>query len=539
MISLAKKDVWAEAERMIGRAQWAAWPPERRESFFRVVKTALESEAVEARKDWRKRMDAALSLRPSREDGEETASRELSEEPSLPDSGREFVLRWRDTPICDDHDAHQAMDVNRNPNPSRTCEEIESEYHALAAEQTGNVIDDERQWEIDHRRKEVLRQSLEIAERLESVGVTAFRDTPYAIYRYAVHSGRVEKLPSFRRIAFIPSVAQSIRAPVVSALEYFLERHPFCRFWTFTSGPRVPICEIRDRIRELHRRLSKLNDAPFMLSAGARLVFRSTEYGTPETADSFDSGGEIDRDDNGRVMLHPHAHCVVWLAKGPLPPKQWAALLKQVWAYWGDHWDEGSTIRNARELCKYVTKPSAILGLSGEELGALAHQTRRLKLVQTMGILAREIRHRADNDLRLVSVAAPDGSGRVRREARDWNKQPRRSRAEKAADAAQRLDPNKKGSDCFMLLARSLPTFCGAGATEPTVTIMATRFNATRAAAMPAVQALVNATAAEWLASLFIRVHTSTPTVRRTRPPPDHESQRRLAMAPEPGGFRP
>lgn len=536
MISLSKKDVLAEAERMIGPEKWAEWRSEQRESFYRIVRRALESEALEQKRDWRKRMDAALSIK-SRD--QETAAREIEEEPVLPEGRETGLIRWRETTLCEDHESHLAGYVTSNPNPLRTCEEIEAEYHALAAEQTGNVIDDERQWEIDHRRKEVLRQSLEIAERLESVGVNAFRETPYAVYRYAVHSCRVEKLPSFRRIAFIPAVAQSIRAPVVSALEYFLERHPLCRFWTFTSGPRCAIPELRDRARELHRRISKLNDAAFMRSAGARIVFRATEFGTPETDESFDSGGEIERDIDGRVMLHPHAHCVVFLEKGPLRPRQWAGLLKNVWTFWGDHWDEGSTIRNARELCKYVTKPSAILDLSAEELAALAHQSRRLKLVQSMGLLARQIRDREEHDLRLVSVAAPDGSGRVRREVRDWNKRPRRSLAQKTADMAQRLDPKKKGSDCFVLLARSLPTFCGAGATEPTVTIMATRFDARRAATMPAVQALVNATAAEWLASLFIRVHTSTPTVRRPKAPPDHESQRRLSLASEPGGFSP
>ena len=80
-------------------------------------------------------------------------------------------------------------------------------------------------------------------------GFDAFRDTPFRVYIIiSVHSGHVEKLPAFRRCMFIPYVAKQVRGPMLSALEYWLERHPFCGgSGHLAAESRVRLPGIRDR----------------------------------------------------------------------------------------------------------------------------------------------------------------------------------------------------------------------------------------------------------------------------------------------------
>lgn len=414
-----------------------------------------------------------------------------------------------------------------SPNPAMDLEEVEREYLALCADETGDTIEDEKQLEIARRRDELEAQSHTMAERLESVGVSAYRETPFSVYHYAIHSRRLVKVPSFRRICLLPYVANSLRGPMVTALEYFLEKNPFCRFWTFTTGRRCRIGEVKVRLKKLHRRISLLNDQKFMRVAGLRIIFRSTELGTPERSENGEiRGGDVERDGAGYVMLHPHAHCVVYPAAGHISRKKWEGVLKQVWKFWKHHWDDAGSIGTARECCKYVTKPGALLKLTPDELGELYRQTYRLKLIQPMAQLADEIGLRAEKRQRLVRKPAPNGEGRIYHVVRDWNRQPQRTKAEKDIDAALKLDRRER-NDCLRVMSRSVPSFCGAGMKEPRVTILTCLWNETAVRAHPLVARLIRETEDAWQAGLYIRVHTCTPTVREA-PPPDSCSQRLL-----------
>lgn len=446
-------------------------------------------------------------------------------------------------PLCHSsdywHNEDGESDQLYSPNPAMDLHEIEQTFLDFASDETGHSTTDEKQREMTDRFEEIERQSHELAERLETVGVNAYRQTPFGLWSYAIHSRTFRKIPTFRRICLLPYVAQMMRGPMVSALEYFLEKHPFCRFWTFTSGKRVPLripangpAEplLRQRIAYLNRRLSQLNAAPFMKAAGLEIVFRSDEFGTPETDELGNlkaDAGSIERDTDGTIWLHVHAHCVVYPKKGFIPPKQWAAILSQVKAFWGHHWDEGGAIQTARECCKYVTKPAEMLKLTPAELGELYRQTRRMKLVQPMGALKKEIAQREFESIRLVKKSAPNGEGRISVEVKNWNRQRRRTTAEKNIEAAAALDAKESG-DFFRVMSRSVPGFCGAGMKECRVIIMASRFDEERVRAHPDVARLIEATADAWQAGLYIRVHTCTPTVRGA-PPPDSCSQRLLA----------
>ena len=380
-------------------------------------------------------------------------------------------------------------------------------YLQHSREETGIAIAPEKIAAKRAEKHNLQQQTHTLAERLEAAGYPCYRAEKWSIWTYGVHSGEIEKLPAFRRICFLPYVAAQLRAPVLQALEAFGQSHPFLRFWTFTSGKRCRLTEVNRRCRQLHRRLSVLNAQAFMHAAGAEIIFRSTELGTPE----FDENGKrrreseagaIERDESGELLFHVHAHCVILLRQA-LPPDKWADLLRAIWSHWGDNWDEGSAIANLREVCKYVTKPAELLRLRPGELAELARQLYRVKLVQPMGALAEEIKRREEDGLTLIRQRTHDGS--VWREVANWNLQGPR---EKNPDKIEQPDV-----DHCAVVARCVPSFCALGIKEPRVVVMGTRFDLRSIVAHPLVERLRRCTAGEWQAGLRIRVHTGTPTV--------------------------
>lgn len=421
------------------------------------------------------------------------------------------------------------------------------QYLAICKERTGECVPEEDSVRVRAASKELLRQSFDIADRMAAAGFDAYRNTPFALWRYYVHSRHVERLPNFRRVMFIPHVAAQCRAPMLSALEFFLERHvaPRPRFWTFTTGVRVRLSGIRDRAKWLHRQLSLLNAQPFMKEAGAEIVFRSTELGTPET-DQYGNrvdGGEIEYDEHGQSYFHVHAHCAVVFDRF-LKPAEMSALATKVQAFW-PYWfhDDKGGVRDARECCKYVTKPGEMLKLSGAELVELQAQLSRLKLVQPMGALAEEIKERegfvreasgkwsdapVNPPRRLVKKRTPEGL--VFREVKNWNRHGRRTKTEAAAERVAKLTAKRVGNAAARIVARLTPGFGPSGIVEPRIVVMATHWDENAVRARPEVAQLIRLTAHEWRAGQILKVHVCTPTVGETRslglaetlPPPRH-----------------
>jgi hypothetical protein len=423
--------------------------------------------------------------------------------------------------------------------------EAERIFRGLCHDETGVIVDPVLLARKQEQRAVLRAQSHEIARKLELAHVPAYRSEQWSLWTYGIHSGEVEVIPQFRRVAFIPFIAAAIREPFVRSLEYFLSRYPFARFWTFSSGQRCRVEELRERLQELHRRISALNGADFMKAAGVEIVFRSSELGTvegPRKNGQLDpEAGAIGRDEQGRPLYHPHAHCVALLTKGRMARAEWSAFLEKVWAYWQNHWQDGDEfggpIRNVRELVKYVSKPSEIENLTPDETAALFHALRRLKLVQPMGILAEEIKARKAAGRTLVRQRTDDGFIWV--EVADWNKREPTDEtrhtvtvefgdeespqeisgevSERDMIAAARLDG--ADADCCVVVARCAPSASRCGLTEPRVVVMGKRWDAARVKDHPLVQRLRLATFDAWHAGLaLIRVHTGTPTVGQQSP---------------------
>lgn len=407
----------------------------------------------------------------------------------------------------------------------------ESDYLATCLEKTGQSISDDEHKTRSARAAELERLTAEIAAKMEATGFPCHRETPFELWRYFVHSRQIERLPNYRRICFLPLVAQMLRAPMLAALEFWLSRHAFARFWTFTTGPRVELCGVRERVRWLHDKLSELNEQPFMREARVRLVFRATEGGTIETGPdgNHQSGGQIECE-NGQFFFHIHAHCVVEMAGGWIPPEKWSRLLEKVNAFWPFVFLEGGAIRSARECCKYLTKPAELAKMDGPALVALQAQLSRLKLVQPMGSLAAEISARENAPIPLRLVRRKTGDGGVFVVVKNWNRHGRRTAIEQNQDAAEKLI-RRPARGLLRIVSRGAPRFGRCGVAEPVAVVMAMRGSlfdgagrlrdvaetSIRSSGLlaPVIRATIakfNAGVVRRATVLLIKVHTRTPT---------------------------
>jgi hypothetical protein len=269
-------------------------------------------------------------------------------------------------------------------------------YLELCKDRVGDSIEQGKFFEKDKARRELRDQSIKIADRLESAGVTAHEDSD--VHLVGLASGESVKVDSFRQVNFIPAVAKKNRAPRVKMLEYFLDQPDekthlpnthVCRMWVFNMGLTVGIDDIRERTETMQRLLSRFA-SEVKRETKIEFLFRSTEFAP--TADKETK--KLIRDSQGNVRFHVHAHVLVKCPK----IDDWSGCLKWVNQRWrtvckmspNQKWHpfkDAGKIRNARELCKYVVKPADILQLTPDELARMYVQTFRLHTVHFLGSL--------------------------------------------------------------------------------------------------------------------------------------------------------
>lgn len=319
------------------------------------------------------------------------------------DSQKTYVLRRSGVkPQVADADARASAHGTAAVDGLSAAEQV---FFEICKAQTGRELPDDIKQRQNDARALLLAQSYRIANALESQGIPAYG--PSKLSLVGVLSGEVVELPDFRNIVFIPSVAQRKRHKMLKHLEFFMQERPYSRMWVFTSGDRVRLEGVRERITWLHRRLSKLNNQPFFQALGVKIVFRSTEL------------GEVQRDEAGRATFHIHAHVIIDIEK-KLSKERWSELLSNVRHWWKHHFSDAKCIRQAREACKYVVKPGDLDQLTDAELAELHHQLFRLHLVQCLGAFKDQRKDIKETKRRLVRLPAPVSS---RWElVADWNR---------------------------------------------------------------------------------------------------------------------
>jgi hypothetical protein len=263
---------------------------------------------------------------------------------------------------CDDSHGYEAIDETQSWHFAVSADHILTD---IMEAETGMVVSQEKYAKRLEEKDRLRNQAIDICNALERVGVPMRRSDGWSMWRYTVHSDTLDELPAYRRVCINPYVAAMLRAPKLSALEYFLSLcQPWqCRFWTFTSGRRCRHHELNARCRWMHRRLSKLNALLKKRGFPVAFVFRATEFGGLErTENGVQCGGEIQR--KGRhVFYHPHMHTVLFVREF-MSEGRWQLLLSVVRDFWKHHFDAGKMVKNARECVKYITKPGDMVKLA-------------------------------------------------------------------------------------------------------------------------------------------------------------------------------
>ncbi len=444
------------------------------------------------------------------------------------DPSRDGYVRLGDaddtTPIASPYNAKREAEHRR-------FMAAEADFAEVCEKETGMGYSPKELRRQTRERAELKRKSHLLAHMLESAGTVAYRNDAFQLWIWHVHSLTAETMPNFRRICFLPYIAAMVRSSKLAALEFFLDRNPFSRFWTFTSGLRVGIDGVGERVQDLHARLNRLNKE-LIRRFGVELVFRSTELGSVEfDADLRPQGdaGSIEFDENGEPLFHVHAHCVVHSRVGYIKPEKWDKMIAWVWDHWGNHWDAGQIIRNARECCKYVTKPGDMLRLSPPQLARLEKQLHGLRLVAALGTLRREIAARVEAGMCLRRKRTREGM--IWTEVPDHNKHAEQDAADQKAffemhqaQVIERHDahvakwdrignpPPKPDAPICKVLARLAPAAGPRGLKEPRVIVGGNVFDRRFVMNHPLVSRLWASTVEQWEAGLRISVHTGTPT---------------------------
>ncbi len=333
---------------------------------------------------------------------------------------------------------------------SRVRSAAEIAYLELCKQQTGRELDPELKKAQDENRARLISQSFRIADALESEGIHAYGTSKMSLL--GVLSGQVVELPDFRNLVFIPAVAQRKRNKTLKQLEYFLQSRPYARMWVFTSGSRVPLSGVRDRLGEMHRRLSKLNAESFMKASGVRIVFRSSELGS------------VERNEENEPTFHIHAHTIIDIKK-KLSKENWSQLLTKVRTWWKYHFNDSKQLQQAREACKYCVKPSDLEALSSGELAGLHHQLFKLHLVQCLGEF-KELRKKLE-DTKLKLVRKNDGEKSYWDLLPEWNRYPKRKSPQEREESEKEQSPLEDWLVCTLA-----PSFAISNRAEPIAVIL-------------------------------------------------------------------
>ena len=283
-------------------------------------------------------------------------------------------------------------------------------YPQLAAELSGDVGDIDKWEEGQSQHAHLIKQSHEIAEKLESVGIEAY-DHNQDLVLIGLHSKQFKVVENFRNINFIPCVARKNRTRQSKELSYFLQENTNCRMWTISTGRRCNSSDLICRVKKLHRQISKINSMSFMLEAGASFVFRATEFG--EVAPHGDD-----------LSFHPHAHALLYLDRY-LPKAEWSKLLAKIQAYFGVHCQDNGRITDPRELVKYCVKPSDLDHLSAEQVALLYNSTKGLRLCEPLRKFRKLRSHIRSEKLKVIQRKG------ILKMVRSWNQPcPKKSKPE-------------------------------------------------------------------------------------------------------------
>jgi len=262
---------------------------------------------------------------------------------------------------------------------------------------TGRILSPEQFTEKDKKFSQTVQMTLDLAERLESLGISAYSDGD-PIQIIGAHSGTIYELPNFRQCNMLPMSAQKKRNPTLNMLLYYTQMKGMKNFRHIVlhKGPRCLITDLKRRYREMKKLFNKWNKQ-YAAIYDAYFVFYSCEAGSPvkKAKDKvkgtrpyiLSSAGRRIRqtDHKGRQTWHPHIHALLEMERY-LEKPVFEKMCNDMRRCFGRlEYLFNEPLENTRELCKYMVKCDELMDLKDQDLVDYYHETKGARTIQTMG----------------------------------------------------------------------------------------------------------------------------------------------------------
>jgi len=344
-----------------------------------------------------------------------------------------------------------------------------------------------------------------MADRLEMQGIQAF-DAGQVMTEIGDVSGEItQTMGRYRNLMLLPEVAKRVRSETIRQLSYFIQNHPYGRYFRYlvaTSGERVSLEDagaLRERRSKLTRNFSRwVYDAKERF--GVHVLCRSDEY-------TFNADG-----------AHYHTNCIYYPTR-VLSREEWQEFLRFTRQRLGNVWQKDNGIlRDIREAVKYICKLSGdgqpdkegaeswgADELSSSELACLHRETYRQKHFQPVGEFADWLRD--NDDKKIVNLRERDGSVSLR-----LMQKPKRATGTKK--------PRSGGRAENVIVHRTLPQPSSDGVFEPKTLVLGYTENPSTLCGKSGLHLIQSnqEQAREWArvnqARASFIVHNSTPTVQ-------------------------
>jgi hypothetical protein len=244
-----------------------------------------------------------------------------------------------------------------------------------------------------------MRHDYALAAKLRAAGVSPFRKSPSRNACVGLFSGLAEEFPAFRNLNLFAHVARRRRNKTHKALLAWFSskrRRAATAHVLVTSGPRVPLDErrtVKARFTWLTRKISKLNDAPWMRRLGVQVIMRSSETGDlveRVTLPGGAAGWRVIMDAAGRVLVHVHAHILLYKSRW-LTCDEADELKQRLEGHFKTYCGFDRPVENPREIVKYVTKTADLAFLSPAQLKLLHENMYRGRHCTPLGVLKARI----------------------------------------------------------------------------------------------------------------------------------------------------
>jgi len=306
--------------------------------------------------------------------------------------------------------------------------------------------------ENHHAQERLKKQSFEMADKLESLGIDAYQKKAPRMVLYTTVTKQVKEIPQLRNINVFPLIGQKNRRPMLNELEHYITNidpraKEFGRYLVITAGQRVKYkngkLNLRKMEKILKRKLARWREE-VLEPLGIECIFQGIEFpGDEEKGHSY------------------HLHANVLIVPPFLHDDGWSQFLHDTHKHFGTHWRDNGKIENLREMCKYPFKPNDVQGADAYELKWLYENTFGMRIFEALGGFREWRRSIKDQGLKVGRIGG-----------KTYLRHPQPPIFNEDPDEDGELKPRDKSNPENIIVGRMTPGFYATLWSEPAVLIM-------------------------------------------------------------------